>query len=80
MRVTVFCFGATREHLPPDADGNRAEIEVPEGASVVDLAGRLGMREDLLHAVLVDGVQAERTSVLHEGAEVTLMPPFAGGT
>ncbi|CAN5549861.1 hypothetical protein BH20ACT21_BH20ACT21_14430 [soil metagenome] len=79
VRVGVVCFGAMRAHLPPGSVGNRAEVEVQEGASVADVVESMGAPRALVFAVLVDGRQAPIDQPLQEGAEVTLMPPFAGG-
>jgi molybdopterin converting factor small subunit len=79
MTVTVVCFGAMRDHLPAGATGNRAEVELPEGASVGNLVDALGAPRRLVVAVLVDGAQATLEEGLRSGAEVTLMPPFTGG-
>jgi molybdopterin converting factor small subunit len=79
MRVTVVCFGAMREHLPAPTTGNSAELEAPSGATVGDVIDLLGAPRRLAFSVLVDGVQADLSREVSEGAEVTLMPPFSGG-
>jgi sulfur carrier protein ThiS len=79
MTVTVVCFGAMRDYLPAGSAGNRAEVELPEGASVGDLVDALAAPRRLVVAVLVDGAQAPLEEGLRSGAEVTLMPPFTGG-
>lgn len=79
MRVEIVCFGAMREYLPASATGNRAQLEVGEDASIADLMDSLHAPHALAHAVLIDGGRADLSSRLSEGAEVTLMPPFAGG-
>ncbi|MGH2787653.1 MAG: MoaD/ThiS family protein [Actinomycetota bacterium] len=79
MHVSVVCFGAMREYLPATAGGNRAQVEVPEKASVGEVVDALGAPRSLVFSLLVDGVHADLSRVLHDGAEVTLMPPFAGG-
>lgn len=79
MRVTVVCFGAMRDHLPPGAHHNRADVEVPETATVGDVVDVLGAPRALAFAVLVDGIQSTLEAPLAPGSEVTLMPPFAGG-
>ncbi|HEX2235291.1 MAG TPA: MoaD/ThiS family protein [Actinomycetota bacterium] len=79
MKVTVVCFGAMREHLPPYAAGNRADVELDEGADVGDVVDALGAPRRLVFALLVDGRQARLDTSLQDGAEVTLMPPFTGG-
>ena len=80
MRIAIVCFGALRDNLPPDSDGNRAWIEVPTGTTAQDAAAALGIPERQVYAVLVDGEQADRSAPLAEGVEVTLMPPFSGGS
>lgn len=80
MRITIVCFGSLRDHLPPDADGNRAGLELAPGATAQDAAAALGVSERQVYAVLVDGEQTDRSTPLAEGVEVTLMPPFSGGS
>jgi molybdopterin converting factor small subunit len=79
MTVTVVCFGAIRDYLPHAADGNRVSVNVDQIATVADAVDALGAPRRLVYAVLVDGVQSTLDAQLHENAEVTLMPPFAGG-
>lgn len=73
------CFGAMRDYLPADADGNRAHVEIPSRGSARAVLEALGAPQHLLFAVLVDGLQTNPEEGLSEGAEVTLMPPFTGG-
>ena len=79
MRVTVVCFGAMREYLPDPSSG-RTELEIGAGGTVRAVVGALGAPERLVHSVLLDGQQATLDHEVHDGAEVTLMPPFAGGS
>lgn len=79
MKVAVVCFGAMRSYLPAPGAGNRGEVEIPEGSRVEDLVDVLGAPRNLVFALLIDGRQGKLEDPLHEGAEVTLMPPFAGG-
>ncbi|HEX2240714.1 MAG TPA: MoaD/ThiS family protein [Actinomycetota bacterium] len=80
MKVRILCFGPMREYLPPDSDGRVAELEVAEGGRVRAVVNALGAPERLVFSVLVDGLRGNLESELHEGAEVTLMPPFTGGS
>ena len=79
MKVTAVCFGAMRDFLPNGSSSSRAEVLLPDGATVGDLIDELGAPRKLVYALLVDGDQAGLDRVLAEGAEVTLMPPFTGG-
>ncbi len=50
------------------------------GALRAELAGRPALAKvSEVAAFLVDGLQAGDTTRLHDGAEVDVLPPFAGG-
>jgi hypothetical protein len=62
----------------------REVVELPEGAVLADLMTWLTGDEKRAAVIrqtrpFVDGQQAERTAPLHDGAEVVLMRPIAGG-
>ena len=79
MNVTVVCFGAMRDFLPDPSSG-RSAVLLAKGGTVRSLVGALGAPEHLIHSVLVDGARVDLDHRLADGAEVTLMPPFAGGS
>lgn len=80
MTVQVQLFATLAAYLPPaSADHGTASVEVPEGATVGDLAARLGIPADLPRLALVNGREVEPTHRLAPGDEVTLYPPLAGG-
>jgi molybdopterin converting factor small subunit len=80
MKVTIVCFGAMREYLPAGTEGNRADVDVPAGANLGDLVDQMGAPRRLVFSALVDGERSDLSEGLTDGAEVTLMPPFSGGT
>ena len=79
MRVTVTCYGALREYLPPGSVGNSAPVELPENAAVGDLLGALDVPPHVVFVMMVDDHRVESDHPLAEGTTVTLMPPFTGG-
>ena len=79
MTVTVVCFGAMRDFLPDPSSG-RSVLRLAPGGTVRTLVGALDAPEHLIHSVLVDGARVDLDHELSDGAEVTLMPPFAGGS
>jgi molybdopterin converting factor small subunit len=79
VKVTIVCFGAMRDYLPAGSTENRAEVELPAGATIAQLISVIDAPEALVRSVLLDGAHAEPARVLTEGVEVTLMPPFSGG-
>lgn len=79
MKVDVLCFGAFKDYLPEGSEGNRGSAELPEGSTVGDVVDALGAPRALAFGVLLDGLQAPLDSEVHDGAEITLMPPYSGG-
>jgi molybdopterin synthase sulfur carrier subunit len=60
------------------------ERESLTAATVGELRSQLAGRRELANVIavasfLVDGQQAGDTTPLHDGAEVDVLPPFAGG-
>ena len=78
MKIRVAAFGAMREYMADKSA--RTELDVSEGSSVGDVVDALGAPRRLVFAVLIDGLQSDLEQEVHEGAEITLMPPFAGGS
>ena len=79
MNVTVVLYGLLRDYMPPGHEGNGASVELPNGSDIESLVLALEIPYRRVYAVLVNGEQAEGTTKLSEGDEVTLMPPFSGG-
>jgi acyl-CoA reductase-like NAD-dependent aldehyde dehydrogenase/molybdopterin converting factor small subunit len=78
MKVDVVCYGALRNYLP-DEPSRQARVELGEGATVEAVVTALGIPGQHVFAVLLNGVETTRSTVLADGDEVTLMPPFSGG-
>jgi sulfur carrier protein ThiS len=78
MTVKVVFFADLRRFLPRGADGPQS-YSVPPGASVADLLDTIGIKPEEDVTVAVDGEIAERTTALHDGADVMLLSPMEGG-
>ena len=83
MRIQLKLYANLTDYLPPGAHNNVARIEVPDAASISDVCQRLGLPENMVHLVLVNGVFVpphERSSrKLREGDALAVWPPVAGG-
>ena len=84
MRIQVRLFANLRDRFP-SGDRGRAEIELDDGSSLVDLIERLEIPDPLAQMVLVDGLQEPRSReerakrTLEDGQTVSIFPPVAGG-
>ena len=79
MPVRVHLFANLAEYLPEAARGEGAAVQVPAGATVDDLARRLGIPSHLPRLALVNGRESGPDGVLRAGDEVSLLPPLVGG-
>jgi hypothetical protein len=78
MTVTVTFFADLRRFLPRGVDGPQ-RYTLRERATVDDLLTVIGVAPDADVTIAVDGEQAAREALLHEGAEVMLLSPMEGG-
>jgi len=76
LRINVTLHSGLRSRLPPELQGQTA-IELPEGSTLADLAGRLRMK-DMLYAV-GGSVEREWTRPLRDQDEVDVFVRAAGG-
>ena len=84
MTVTFKLFASLTTYLPAEARaGHRLQLDVPPGATVLDLVRRQGVPEALCAIVLVDGHWVARPDramrVLADGEVLAIWPPIAGG-
>ena len=78
MKVTVVFFGDFARFKPQEWQGKRGAVEVPEGATIDQLAQQLGIGDEPCVVMLNDEAH-HRGAELHEGDTVTFLPPIAGG-
>ena len=83
VKIQFKTGGQLVEHLPAGSSGNTAELEVPAGATPLDVMRQLGMPTDENYLVSLNGevvVRSERaTRTLAEDDLLAIMPPLKGG-
>ena len=77
MRVNIKCFaGLSKRH---DCDYRTAiELDVPEGGNVRDAAKSLGIGDDEVKFVFVNGKRFGMGAPMADGDNVTLVPATGG--
>ena len=82
MTVHVLLFGHYRDAAPPDG---KLSLELPDRATVADVAARLAEQNARLASLLTRTRVAVATdfatpdTVLKDGDEVAFLPPMSGG-
>lgn len=83
MKVTLKLYASLGTFLPPGAERNAIEVDVPEGVSIGELLTRSQVPRENCHLILVNGAFAPPATsddrVLSEGDTVAVWPPVAGG-
>lgn len=79
MLVYLKAGGGLRDHLKPDVDAYTRRIEAPEGSSVHEILGILGIHPGLVAFITVEGKATGLGFVPRDGQVVTLHPPVTGG-
>lgn len=83
MRVNVKLYATLSDYLPGGSRNNRVEVEVADGATVVEVLQPFGLPARLTHLVLVNGTFVppdERAGkTLDDGDVLAVWPPIAGG-
>ncbi len=83
VKVEVKLYGMLRANRPAGAAGashQPFDITLQTGATAVQAANYLGIDEGVLTAIAINGQTAELDTVLHDGDQLSLFPPSAGGS
>lgn len=83
MKVEVKLYGILRTSRPPEVSGaphHPFDIKLEAGATAVQLIHQLGIEDGLVTAVAINNQTAELDTILHDGDQISLFPPSAGGS
>ena len=79
MKVRVRAFGTLRSQLPDAGGEDGAEIEVPQGATVNELLGRLGLGTYRGAVVAAEGRILRGGDPLNDGSSLAIFQLMSGG-
>ena len=73
MRITVLLGGPLKKEA--GKKHHQFEMELPPGSRVEDLPSRLGLSQDRIKMIMVNGRGATPNTEISEGDRVALFPP-----
>lgn len=79
MKLTVKLFGTLPDRYSDYNPEEGLSISLPDGATVKDLLGELGLAESNRCVTVVDGRVEKRDNVLGDGAAVSIFQLVTGG-
>jgi molybdopterin converting factor small subunit len=79
VKVYVKLYALLRKHHPGPNRSVPLEVELPDGASVADLAPVLDLPRDLVRSVFINQEAVELDTRLKDGDQIGLFPPVVGG-
>ena len=75
LAVWIEVLGRLREQV----EGERFQIQLPDGSRVVDAIAAVGFADRVDLWVLLDGSKAGREARLSDGSKLTFFQPVGGG-
>jgi molybdopterin converting factor small subunit len=79
MTIIVTLHATLRTYLPAGSQDNVVPLQMPEGATAADVISHLAIPPAHTRVIVSGAEHLEPTTVLHDGQEVNLFPPLAGG-
>ena len=80
MRITVNIYAYLRCYgTAPDPSIWQKEWDLPEGASVSDVLGKLKLPKEVRLTVLLNGSSVDKNALLKEGDIIHVLPQMSGG-
>src|SRR5687767_14596 len=79
MQVEVKLYSLLRQHHPGPDRSTWLRVELPDGATVQDLAAQLQLPARLVTNAFVNEVHRPLVTPLHDGDRIGLFPQVSGG-
>jgi molybdopterin converting factor small subunit len=79
IRVKLKLYATLRKYKPELGHGEAAPLELRDGATLRDLLAAIGIPAAETKQCFVNAVGQELDFILHDGDEVGVFPPIAGG-
>lgn len=79
ITVRVQLYATLRRYRPDLKIGEPLVVQLPEGSTVEHLLQQLGVPQDEVKVVFVNGIVRDQNHPLADGDELGIFPPIGGG-
>ena len=79
MKVEINLYATLARYLPPNVKDTGGQLDVADGITVEALMRQLDIPIDQVKLIFINGIHADRKTVLKEGNRLGLFPPVGGG-
>ncbi len=79
MIIELHLFASLAEYMPPKADDGSHFMKTDEGVTINNVLLELGVPEESVQIIFVNGIISKADDVLHDGDRLGVFPAVAGG-
>lgn len=79
LKIDVFLYATLSKYLPEGSTNRSTALNLPEGACAGDIIKELGVPENSVKLIFINGSHARMDTPLSENDRVGLFPPVGGG-
>lgn len=79
MLVEVRLYSGLEKYVSNATYGKPIELDLPHGTTPKMLLDQLGIPQEQVFSILVNGTHRDRNDSLEDGDRVALFPPVGGG-
>jgi sulfur carrier protein ThiS len=79
MKIELHLFASLAEYMPPKAEDGSNFMQTDEGVTINNVLSQLGVPEEAVQIVFVNGIISKVDDVLNDGDRLGVFPAVAGG-
>ena len=79
MKVEINLYATLARYVPQSVKDTGGQLDVDDGITVEALMRQLDIPIDQVKLIFINGIHADRNTVLKEGNRLGLFPPVGGG-
>jgi sulfur carrier protein ThiS len=79
MKIELHLFASLAEYMPPKVDDGSNFIQADEGVTINNVLLELGVPDEDVQIIFVNGIISKADDVLHDGDRLGVFPAVAGG-